>query len=238
MSFPKSQGKENKLNIAKVFDTAAKDYDTTRRKYIACFDDFYGVAMEQIPFPKDTQFTVLDLGAGTGLFSGLVRESFPHCEITLTDISDEMLEKAKERFSGQEKINFITHDYVNDSILGNYDVVISGVSLHHSTKDELKIVFGKLFACLKSGGIFINADQVLGETPEIEKQYEKAWLQQAKEKQCTEEEIAVALKRMEADKTLPLSAQLSLLSGAGFEMVNCWYQYYRYVVYSGCKPRG
>ena len=34
------------MNIAEVFNSAAKDYDATRKKYIACFDDFYCVAMD------------------------------------------------------------------------------------------------------------------------------------------------------------------------------------------------
>ena len=224
------------MNIARIFDIAAKDYDTTRKKYIACFDDFYGVAIEQIPYSKDAHFKILDLGAGTGLLSALVKGSFPHCEITLTDISEEMLQKARERFHGQGKTTIIHHDYINEAIPEKYDVVISAVSLHHSTKHELATVFGKLFSCLKAGGTFINADQVLGETPEIEKEYETVWLRQAKEKQCTEKEIAVALKRMEADKTLPLSTQLRFLEDAGFKKINCWYQYYRYAVYSGLKP--
>ena len=223
------------MKISKVFDVAAKDYDATRKKYITCFNDFYGVAIEQIPFSNGDEFTVLDLGAGTGLMSALVREMFQNCEITLTDISGEMLDKAKERFSGYDKVNFIQHDYINEVIPGKYDVVISALSLHHSTEEELNSTFDKIFSCLNSDGVFINADQILGGTPELEKAYEIAWLKQAKAMDCTEEEIEVALERMESDKTLPLSKQLSALSRAGFEMVNCWYQYYRYAVYSGIR---
>jgi trans-aconitate methyltransferase len=40
---------------------------------------------------------VLDLGAGTGLFSALIAYSFPGARITLLDVSDEMLARARER---------------------------------------------------------------------------------------------------------------------------------------------
>jgi len=223
------------LSIARVFDVAADDYDATRKKYISCFDDFYGVAIQQIPYAKLDSFKLLDLGAGTGLFSALVKSAFPECQITLTDISADMLEKAKERFFGVEGFSFIEHDYINEEILGKFDVVVSGLSLHHSTESELASVFGKVYSCLKKGGTFINADQILGRTPEIEKKYEEAWLKQAKLKGCTEEEVRIALARMKSDKTLPLSKQISLLEGEGFNDVNCWYQYYRYAVYSGSK---
>lgn len=219
-----------------MFDAAAKDYDSLRRKYIACFDDFYGVAISRIPFPDDASFKVLDLGAGTGLFSSLIRARFPNSDLTLTDVSGEMLEKARERFHQVGKVNIVTHDYIKEPIPGEYDVVVSALSLHHSTQEELKTVFGKLFDCLKEGGVFINADQILGRTPEIEDAYETAWLEQSKANKCTPEEIDAALKRMESDKTLPLSVQLSLLEEVGFERVNCWYQFYRYAVYTGAKP--
>ncbi len=231
----KLANKDSILDIAKVFDVAAKDYDATRRKYISCFDDFYGMAISQIPFSSDARFKVLDLGAGTGLFSSLVKEIYPNCDITLTDISGDMLDKARERFSGYRDMHFIQNDYVNEPIPGSFDVVVSGLSLHHSTQSELWSVFRKLYLSLNQNGVFINADQILGRTPEIEKVYEQAWLQQAKNNKCTEAEINIALKRMESDKTLPLSIQLKLLEKAGFARVNCWYQYYRYAVYSGIK---
>ena len=53
------------MDIAKIYNVAAEDYDATRRKYISCFDDFYGVAISQIPYERDDHFRVLDLGAGT-----------------------------------------------------------------------------------------------------------------------------------------------------------------------------
>ena len=223
------------MNIAEVFSIAASDYDATRKKYISCFDDFYGIAIEQIPYSANDSFKVLDLGAGTGLLSALIREVFSNCSITLTDISSEMLEKAKERFNKAKNIEFIVHDYINEPLTGKYDVVISALSLHHSIEHQLKSVFGKIYSALSNKGVFINADQILGRTPEIELSYEQTWLKQAKAKNCTENEIEVALKRMESDKTLPLKTQMSLLEQVGFSRVNCWYQYYRYAVYSGSK---
>ena len=155
------------MNIARVFDSAASDYDITRRKYISCFDDFYGVAIERIPYQKNDVFNILDLGAGTGLFSALIRNAFPNANLTLTDISEEMLSMAQKRFSSDKKARYVTHDYIAEDIQGNFDVVVSALSLHHSTESDLGCVFGKIFECLNVGGIFINADQILGRTRDI-----------------------------------------------------------------------
>ena len=224
------------MNIAEIFNITARDYDATRRKYIACFDDFYGMALDRIPYRKDDHFRVLDLGAGTGLFSAFIKEAYPVCDLTLTDISSGMLAQARERFHGQENVRCVKHDYVQEAIPGRYDVVVSALSLHHAAQEELAAVFGKIYTCLTAGGIFINADQILGPTVEIEAAYARAWLRQAVEQGCSQQEIEVALKRMEADKTLPLSIQLKLLEAQGFQQVNCWYQYYRFAVYTGTRP--
>jgi tRNA (cmo5U34)-methyltransferase len=88
---------------------------------------------------------------------------------------------------------------------------------------------------LCGGGLFINADQVLGPTPEIDKQYHDAWLRQVRARGASEEDIAAALERMDEDDMSTLTWQLRQLEDVGFERVSCWYQNYGFVVYSGRK---
>lgn len=97
-----------KVNIADLFDEAAESYDSTRRKYISCISDLYGVLVEQIPFEVEEEFDILDLGAGTGLLTSMVKKVFPNANYTLVDISTEMLEKAKERFIADSEISYIS----------------------------------------------------------------------------------------------------------------------------------
>ena len=226
----------NPMNIKTVFDNAAQIYDQTRRQYIPCFDDFYGTALELIPYPRDAAIEILDLGAGTGLLAALLAEAFPHAQLTLLDISDEMLAKAKARFTAQsQRIHYHTLDYIHAPMPGQYDVVVSALSLHHSPRADLRAVFGKIYAALKDGGSFINADQALGPTPALEDQYHQTWLRQIRQLGCTEHEVALALERMKADRTSTLDDQLTWLEAAGFAQVDCWYKHYRFVVYSGHK---
>ena len=70
--------RRKRLDIKQAFDMGAKDYDSARKQLIPCFDDFYGTALDLIPFSKTDKLKVLDLGAGTGLFTLLASQRLPN----------------------------------------------------------------------------------------------------------------------------------------------------------------
>jgi len=224
------------MKIKEGFDKGAKDYDAARKQLIPCFDEFYGIALDVIPFHKSESIKVLDLGAGTGLFSHLVSKHYPKAEFVLYDLSDAMLEEAKNRFSKSEsKVEYVTKNYATKQIDGKYDLIISALSIHHLTNLEKEALFNKVFLSLNNNGVFINADQALGDTVLIENHYRNEWLKQVKAKGATDSSLALALERMKEDKMSTLSQQLTWLKDANFTEINCWYKNYSFVVYSGCK---
>jgi len=83
--------------------------------------------------------------------------------------------------------------------------------------------------------MFINADQVHGDTVLIENTYRNEWRKQVKKKGVTDSSLALALDRMKEDNMSTLSQQLTWLNNAKFTEVNCWYKNYSFVVYSGGK---
>ena len=91
------------MNIQQAFNATAADYNDLRTTLIPCFDDFYQTAVEVIPGDHTTPLHILDLGAGTGLYSGMVQAVFPNAEFTLLELAVEMLEKAQSRFSQMGK---------------------------------------------------------------------------------------------------------------------------------------
>lgn len=221
--------------VKTAFDEGAQTYDRARRQLIPCFDDFYSTALALIPHQPTANFRVLDLGAGTGLLSFLVARKFTKARITLMDISQEMLGKARERFIGmEERVEIIAGDYA-DGFAGEFDVVISALSIHHlADADKIKL-FKNIYDALPDGGKFINADQILGPTPQIEQLYQETWLRQARDLGVSDTDLNAAMKRMQADKMSPLDSQLGWLQQAGFSSVHCWYQNHRFAVFSGQK---
>lgn len=82
-------------DAASVFNSHAGHYEAARNRLIPPFEDFYGTAVEAVGLAGPVVRRVIDLGAGTGMLSRLIRDAYPGAEVTLFDGADLMLEKAK-----------------------------------------------------------------------------------------------------------------------------------------------
>ena len=86
------------------------------------------------------------------------------------------------------------------------------------------LAFSKI---LKYGGIFINADQIKGETPFLRKLYRDIWLKKIRMNGASKKKIEESVKRREKyDIDSSLKDQLKWLKNAGFRDVDCIYKNY------------
>jgi len=224
------------LTVAALFDATAEDYDRGRRQLVPPFDDFYRTALEAIPYEREDAIRVLDLGAGMGLLSAFVAQAFPRVRITLVDASPEMLRVARKRFAGEPgRFEFRVVDYAREPLPGEYEAVVSALSIHHLDGTEKRELFRKVYGVLCDSGVFVNADQPLGSTPEIEARYRETWLRQVRGSGVAEEDLAAAFVRMREDKPSTLEEQEAWLEEAGFRQVDCPYKNYGFAVYGGRK---
>lgn len=223
-------------DIGQAFNAGAARYDTARRQLVPCLDEYYAAAVASAPFAADAALRILDLGAGTGLLAQCFLDAFPNARLTLIDLSDQMLQVAHERFAAMPAVSYRIADYAREPLPSEFDLVISGLSIHHLSDPDKRGLFGKIFAALRPGGAFINADQVLGPTSEAESKYRAEWLRQVKAKKVSEADLAAALQRMTHDRMATLSAQLAWLGDAGFVQVDCVYKNWSFAVFGGRKP--
>jgi tRNA (cmo5U34)-methyltransferase len=230
---------EDTVTIGGVFGATAEVYDRARRQLIPCFDDFYRIAVEQIPFPSDAPFRVLDLGAGTGLMSAFVAASFPRATFTLVDISEAMLEQARARFAvAAGQFEYVALDYAREPLPGRHDVVVSALSIHHLEHADKRALFRRIREVLEPGGIFVNADQALGPTSRLEHRNHEAWVRDVRRRGVDQDDLTRAFERMAFDRLSPLADQLAWLDEAGFVDVDCFYKNYRFTVYGGSVGPG
>jgi tRNA (cmo5U34)-methyltransferase len=221
-------------SVQRAFDLAAGDYDRARRRLVPGFDDFYRTAIDLIPFGREDEIDVLDLGAGTGMLSAFVAYNFPRARITMIDISDEMLAQARKRFElGGDRFHFVVSDYADAALDGSYDAVVSALSIHHLGDTQKAALLGRINGVLKAGGAFINADQFRGASDELEKSHHQRWLARVRELGVGEKDLAQALERMKLDRTATLDDQLRWMREAGFHDIDCAYRNLIFAVYSG-----
>ena len=164
-----------KEKIRDAFDSIASKYDSNRKKLIPCFNELYSIPISLINLisEKPRRLNVLDIGAGTGLLTSFLLEKYPDSNVTLIDMAVGMMDIAKIRFKGNNNINYIIADYVDYDFGGIFDVIISAMSIHHLTNNDKQGLFAKIYNHLRPGGLFVNAEQILGNTETIEAYYKK-----------------------------------------------------------------
>ncbi|WP_231571248.1 class I SAM-dependent methyltransferase [Gordoniibacillus kamchatkensis] len=182
------------------------------------------------PAPK-----ILDLGAGTGLFSGMVLQKYPHAQLTLMDLSEKMLEGARQRFRQFDNVHYVVGDYSSFAFSESYDIVVSSLSIHHLTHLAKQQLFATIHRLLLDGGIFVNADQVAGRTPQSDIYYRQRWLKSINESGLSQEAIDAAVERRKVDINAKLEDQLIWMEQAGFRDVDCMYKYLDFAVFFGRK---
>lgn len=229
MSFNQSRD-----SIVQQFNENANLYDSQRSKLIPCFDDFYSIPISIMNTHSQAP-TVLDIGSGTGLFSSFILQKYPEANLTLIDISEKMIDIAKKRFSHLSNINYILDDYTSYEFNHTFDIIVSSLSIHHLSDKEKKNLYQRTYSILNNGGLFLNADQVLGNTPFLEKLYKNDWKHKIQNSGLSEEEIDSAYERTKLDKMSTLDDQLNWLKKSGYKDVDCVYKYFNFVVLYGRK---
>jgi tRNA (cmo5U34)-methyltransferase len=218
----------NKL-VNNKFDKIAFKYDEQRKHLVPCYDDFYSIAVSMISTDLENP-RILDLGSGTGLISFLLKKIYHNAEITLIDISKNMIDVAKARFKNYENITFVVGDYVNYIFDDKYDIIVSGLSIHHISNEDKIHLFSKIYRILNPHGQFVNADQVLGGTPFLDSLYKLRWKEHVEKSPLPAEEKAAWYDRIKLDDEAVLEDQLTWLKQIGFRDVDCVYKYYNFVV--------
>jgi len=165
-----------------------------------------------------------------------VRQWYPQAHIHLMDVSAPMLERARQRLGSDTNVSFELADTTTAALGGPYDSIVSALAIHHLEDAAKKALFAKIFAALRPGGSFVNAEQVAGPTAEIDRRYKELWLEQVREAGATPDQIADSLYRQQDDRCASVEDQLDWMRDAGFTDADCWFKDNRFAVLSGTRP--
>jgi tRNA (cmo5U34)-methyltransferase len=220
--------------LKEKFGQGTEEYDQQRKHVIPCLEDLYQVTAD-LSKVETSQPKILDLGAGTGLLTSYLYERYPQGGFTLLDLSEEMLDIARARFENAPNFSYVVADYLKHDFEGFFDIVVSSLSIHHLEHQDKEILYHKVYDHLNHGGIFVNADQVLGPHPANEEEYQNNWMDKIEVDSLSESEKRIIFDRMKLDNPASLEDNLKWLDKIGYHDVDVYYKYYNFVVMFGRK---
>jgi tRNA (cmo5U34)-methyltransferase len=178
-----------------------------------------GMLLEALPERVER---VLDLGTGDGRMLALVGDGRERLAGVGVDSSRPMLERARERFAADERVELRLHD-LNERLAfpEPFDAVVSGLAIHHLDDERKRTIFGEVYRLLAPGGVFVNLDLV---TSSSARQHER---------------FRSAIGRPHDDPTdrlAGLGEQLEWLCEAGFEEVDCHFKWLELALMVAVRP--
>jgi tRNA (cmo5U34)-methyltransferase len=166
--------------------------------------------------------SLLDIGCGAGNYSLKVLQYLPSISPTLVDLSQPMLDRARDRVSATGvAVTTIQSDIRNLPLEKNtFDIMLAASVLHHLRDDsEWRAVFAKLFNALRPGGALWIFDLIEHSDPAVHRMmWERygEYLTGLKGPEHRENVFAYVEKE---DTPRPLMQQIDWLREAGFARI-------------------
>jgi tRNA (cmo5U34)-methyltransferase len=219
------------------FSEQAKDYDDQVRKIVPRYDEMLDALVSCIGPREKQELRAIDLGCGTGAASERLIGAYPETKLTCLDMTEKMMDIARQRLADHENVRYVLSDFHQFKFDGPYDVVISSLALHHIAADQdKKVIYGRIFEALAPGGVFYNADMVLGSDDDIQKLYMQRWKEYMYQNLPREEVDHGHMHRHEHnDSPAKFMDHMRWLEEAGFSSVDVVWKNYNFAVYGGKK---
>jgi tRNA (cmo5U34)-methyltransferase len=168
---------------------------------------------------------ILDLGTGDGRLLAMLRAGRPELAATGLDFSALMLERARRRFAGDERVELIEHDLSQPlPDLGRFDAVVSSLAIHHLEHERKRSLYAEVFELLEPGGVFANFEHVASPTERLHEAFFAA--------------IDVPVEDADpSDRLLDVETQLGWLRELGFEDVDCYWKWLEMALLIGVRPK-
>ena len=167
---------------------------------------------------------ILDLGTGDGRLLARLREGRTRMLGVGLDFSALMLDAARERFAGDERIELVEHDLAEPlPALGRFDAVVSSMAIHHLEHDRKRALYGEVFAALEPGGTFANFEHVASASERLHVAFYAA--------------IGEPMEHEDpSDRLLDVETQLAWLREVGFVDVDCYWKWLEMALLIAVKP--
>jgi tRNA (cmo5U34)-methyltransferase len=214
-----------------------EEYDELIRRLVPAYPAMRPVQLDLMALAlPGGRGRVLDLGGGTGALAAAIAARFPEAEVEIWDTDPEMLATARERCAAYgSRISYVERSFA--SPLPPCDVVAACIALHHVKDLQVKAgIYRNIFAALRAGGIFVNADTAVCATPALRNHAFRLWAAAMAPHGISEKEaFAHFASWANEDYYPPLFTELRLLADAGFTEPECFWREAAAVVFGAMR---
>ena len=215
------------------------EYDELIRQLVPAYPAMRPVQLDLLALglPKDgAGALVLDLGGGTGALAAAIAGRFSGATVEIWDTDPDMLATARERCAAfGDRIRYVERTFTDP--LPRCDAVAACIALHHVKDLGVKAgIYRNIFAALKPGGIFVNADTAVCATPALHDHAFKLWAASMLPHGINEQQaFAHFASWAHEDYYPPLMTELRMLADAGFAEPECFWREAAAVVFGAMK---
>jgi ubiquinone/menaquinone biosynthesis C-methylase UbiE len=182
----------------------------------------------------------LDIGAGDGASSQLMRSIFAEAEAVLVDFSEPMLARVEQRLGAggwtAVAADLSTPAWVKELPAGSFDAAVSSYAIHHLTAERKRALYAEIFGLLAPGAMFVNMDVVKIAGP-LEGLFDEEILARAAAMHPeSNHDPDEPFDDHSEDRPDPAEAQLAWLREAGFEDVELEFKWAEGAIFGAIKP--
>jgi SAM-dependent methyltransferase len=146
--------------------------------YLVQRDERFETMIRLLGSSRPSLTRIVDLGCGPGSFMIRLLEAFSEVQIFGIDIDPTLLPLAQKQTAHYaDRVHLYRTDLRNQSWMQplpqSVDAVVSATALHWLTRGQLQVVYEQIASILRPGGIFLNADHVGSDVPEIQHAWEQ-----------------------------------------------------------------
>ncbi len=222
------------INIQEHFAKQASDYEALMTRLVPQYLEQHKIISDLLPSDKSKNYRVLDLGCGNGVLSEIVLKKLPNSHIVGFDITNEMLDAYEQKISKYTKsYELIQGDYKVNSIGESYDIILTGMTLHHLNWDDRKLFYQNLFNSANQNAIYISNDIIIDEDTNVREHQYLLW-KQFMQDQGEDPEFWYE-KHIEKDFPIILSNHFNWLKEAGFQQSACYWRMYNFAITRAVK---
>jgi tRNA (cmo5U34)-methyltransferase len=179
---------------------------------------------------------VLDVGCGAGNYSLKLREHLPRVLVTLVDLSQPMIDRARQRLGAAVESSHSADIRDLEFADGTFDVILAAAVLHHlRTPVEWQRTFENFHRWLRPGGGLWVFDLVTHEGPAVQRMMWESYGRYLEVQGGApyREKVFAYVER--EDSPVPLTFQLDLLRRVGFGRIDVLHKNSCFAAYGAVK---